>query len=144
MVFMSHSYSNVWIHMILVTKFRKPFIKHWLEADFHDFLKKELLKCGGNFIVINGTENHIHILYHHPITLSISHVAKQLKGSSSRWFNLHFEVGEKFQWQVGFSAFSVSQSQTDRVYHYIINQKSIHLRREVEKEIEALRRLNGC
>ena len=48
---------------------------------------------------------------------------------------------ERFQWQKGFGAFTVSHSQTDAVRRYIQNQREHHRQRTFEEEfMELLRR----
>lgn len=40
----------------------------------------------------------------------------------------------KFHWQEGYGAFSVSQSDIDRVHRYILNQESHHKKRTFQDE----------
>ncbi len=46
-----------------------------------------------------------------------------------------------FEWQSGYAAFSVSESQSPTVKHYILNQEQHHHRKSFEEEfIELLQR----
>jgi REP element-mobilizing transposase RayT len=54
---------------------------------------------------------------------SYAEVMKQIKGSSSHYINEHNLIFEKFAWQKGYAAFSVSNFEVDAVYEYIKKQK---------------------
>ena len=53
---------------------------------------------------------------------SIADVIKQIKGSASHWVNEQNLIPEKFAWQTGYGAYSVSESQLEKVFQYIKNQ----------------------
>jgi hypothetical protein len=59
---------------------------------------------------------------------------RRMKGQSSRWINQNHLSIQKFAWEPGFTAFSVSESQVQKVYDYIINQKEHHLHESFEEE----------
>jgi putative transposase len=51
------------------------------------------------------------------------------------------EHGRRFAWQDGYGAFSVSESNTEDVIHYIRDQEKHHRRRTFEEEyVEFLKR----
>jgi len=70
--------------------------------------------------------DHIHILISSNPKLSIADILKQIKGASSHWINQQDLITQKFAWQTGYGAFSVSESQLDKVKSYIENQKNHH------------------
>ncbi|HYG73544.1 MAG TPA: transposase [Planctomycetota bacterium] len=49
----------------------------------------------------------------------------KLKASSSKWVHEQLK-NERFAWQTGYGAFSVSKSSTNEVYQYIANQEEHH------------------
>ena len=53
-------------------------------------------------------------------------VAKNLKGESSRWINENELTNDRFQWQRGYGAFSVSPSLVNVVKEYVANQDMHH------------------
>ena len=67
---------------------------------------------------------------------SIADVIKQVKGSSSHFINEQQLIDEKFGWQNGYGAFSVSDSAAEIVFKYIKNQKQHHRIETFEKEFE--------
>jgi REP element-mobilizing transposase RayT len=97
------------------------------------------LNCGVE--IINGVPDHIHLLFLLRQDTNIAKVFKQLKGNSSHWINENRFLAHRFEWQVGYSAFSISRGHVDRVRRYIENQKAHHQVTSYEQELDAL--LNG-
>ncbi len=68
---------------------------------------------------------------------------KTNQGNSSHWINSENITPEKFAWQTGYAVYSVSESQLERVYHYIRNQKEHHLKRTFNQEFEKFASIHG-
>jgi REP element-mobilizing transposase RayT len=81
-----------------------------------------------------GIEDHIHVLIRIHPEFAISKTVQLLKANSSRWINEQNKICGKFQWQVGYGAFSVSQSMADTVKEYIADQKEHHRKQTFESE----------
>jgi hypothetical protein len=65
--------------------------------------------------------------------MSFAKAVQLIKGGSSKW--IHGELGiRKFEWQEGYGAFSVSQSQTKKTVAYINNQREHHRKRTFQEE----------
>jgi len=63
---------------------------------------------------------------------------KELKRASNSWVRLHFPDYSDFEWQAGYGAFSVSQSQVDAVIAYILNQVEHHRKVSFQDEFRLL------
>ena len=63
-------------------------------------------------LAAGGTANHLHLLILLPQTITLAKAMQELKANTSRWLR---ETSSKFQWQEGYGAFSVSQSQRETV-----------------------------
>jgi REP element-mobilizing transposase RayT len=74
---------------------------------------------------------------------SISEIIKQIKGSSSHFINQNNLTTDKFSWQTGYAAFSVSESAVEKVYEYIKNQKQHHRIKSFDKEYEDFMKIHG-
>ena len=72
---------------------------------------------------IGGIEDHIHALVTAPTTVAPFQIAQFLKGESSKWIHDEFHKLQKFSWQDGYAAFSVSTSDLPQVIAYIQNQR---------------------
>lgn len=131
---MSHSLYKIWIHAVWATKERSPYLKPEIEQQVFDQLRKQLRELGCPVRIINGMPDHVHCLFLLNQKKSLADVIKQIKGSSSYFINQQNLIPEKFSWQVGYAAFSVSESVVDRVFHYIKNQKIHHQNKTFKQE----------
>ena len=133
---MSHSYNKIWIHAIWATKERQPLIKPEIERTLYEFLSNQLKELGCRVRIINGMSEHIHCFFLQNPNKPITDIIKQLKGSSSHYINQQNLTADKFAWQTGYAAYSVSESGIEKVYDYIRNQKQHHQKRTFQTEID--------
>ena len=96
---------------------------------------------GCQVVCVGGTCNHVHTLLLLSKTETVAHVVEEMKRNSSRWIKTLSPKYEKFAWQGGYAAFSVSQSQVDTVMNYIDNQAEHHKKQNYRDEYLALLRL---
>lgn len=135
---MSHTYSHNLIHCVFSTKDRRNSIRdpeelwHYVAATGH---AKNI-----HVVAAGGTANHLHVLVLLHQTMNLSKAMQELKANSSRWLR---ETSKEFQWQEGYGAFSVSQSQRQAVRAYISNQAQHHRKSSFEDEFLALLRKSG-
>lgn len=130
--------SSVWLHIIWSTKLRKPLLFRSFRFDLLKYLKKYSTENDITLDVVNGVEDHLHLLIRLKPTQSISSVVNLLKGASSRWINLNADLEEKFQWQNGYGVFSVSKKDISKVRSYIYNQEKHHKTVSYSKELKRL------
>ncbi|TCN61287.1 IS200/IS605 family transposase [Flavobacterium circumlabens] len=140
---MSQSFTKLWIHAIWATKHRQELIDFSIEKRMYDFIWQELTELGCPVRIINGMPDHVHVLFLQNPQKTISDIVKQIKGSSSHFINREDLILEKFAWQTGYAAFSVSESQVDAVYYYIKNQKQHHLKKNGQDEFDDFVKLHG-
>lgn len=140
---MSHSFTKLWIHAIWSTKNRQELIDYSIEKKLYDCIREQLIELGCSVRIINGMPDHVHVLFLQNPQKTISDLIKQIKGSSSHFINSGDFILEKFAWQTGFAAFSVSESQLDVVYNYIKNQKQDHLKKKSQDEFDEFVKLHG-
>ena len=132
---MSHSLTKIWIHLIFGTKERFPLINQSFEKQLYNHIRNLLEKdfyC--NVDIINGTADHIHILFLQNQNYSLAEIVKNIKGNSSHWINQSKFLKAKFAWQTGYGAFSVSESMISEVRKYIANQKEHHKKMSFAEE----------
>ena len=84
---------------------------------------------------IDGAEDHVHILAKPPPTIAVSDFLEKLKVNTSKWAK---SVRQGFGRQEGYSAFTVSESQVERVRHYIQNLREHHTRSSFRDELIAI------
>jgi len=140
---MPHSYNKIWIHAIWSTKNRLPLIKPSIEKILFQYISDQLKESGCPVRIINGMPDHIHCLFLLNPQKSITEIIKQIKGSSSHHINQQNLIGEKFLWQSGYAAYSVSESVMEKVFHYIRNQKRHHQKNTFDAEYEKFIKINN-
>lgn len=140
---MPHSFNKLWIHAIWSTKDRLPFIEPSIEKRMHEFMNSQFTESGCPVRIINGMTDHVHSLFLLNPQKPITEIIKQVKGSSSHWINGEQLIRDKFAWQTGYAAYSVSESVLDKVYQYIVNQKQHHQKITFPKEYEEFIKVHG-
>jgi len=138
---MSHSLNKIWIHAIWATKNRFPLIENKHEQTIYDVIKNQLHELNCPVKIINGMSDHVHCLFLLNTQKSIAEVVKQVKGSSSHFINQNNLCSNKFSWQTGYAAYSISESVADKVFQYIKNQKEHHKLKSFQEEYEAFIKL---
>ena len=140
---MAHSLTKIWIHAIWATKERFPFITTAMEEKVYQYINRQFQEEGCHLKIINGMPDHIHCLFLLNSQKSTAEVVKQIKGSSSHFINQNNFIPQKFSWQTGYAAYSVSESSVPKVFEYIKNQKSHHIKRSFSQEYEEFLKLYG-
>lgn len=132
---MSQPYVDVWIHAVFSTKHRQPLIRPEFEERLHSHMRSFLDEdLRAPVAALNGTVDHIHLLFQLPTEQRIMDIMKNLKGESSHWVNQKEFMGTKFAWQTGYGAFSVDRREIEPVVRYIREQKEHHRVRSYEEE----------
>src|SRR5690242_11181390 len=110
---MSRTHTNLLIHVVFATQGRLPLITGEIKAELFRYLGGLVKELKGKAIIVNGVDDHVHMLILLPPNVSLSDAMRFVKANSSRWVAEKF--GKKFAWQKGFGAFSVSRSKVDAV-----------------------------
>ena len=118
---MPQTFNRIWIHAFFSTHEKKPIITQKIENKLFHYIGKLFVEMKCHVVIINGTNNQVHCLFLLNARASISETIKNIKGNSSHYINQHNLTREKFSWQVGYSAFSVSESNYSLVYQFIKN-----------------------
>ncbi len=140
---MSQSLACVTVHIVFSTKARIPLISLGLEERLKPFLGGILRSEDCPAIAIGGAADHMHTLCYLSRTISIADLVGRLKGRSSSWIGETFRMPQKFGWQGGYAAFSVSPSDVRGVADYIKNQREHHRRRGFQEELRELLKDHG-
>jgi REP element-mobilizing transposase RayT len=134
---MPQSLSLILIHLVFSTKHREPFITAAVEPELHAYLAAVMRECRSPSLIINGTSNHVHALFSLSRTGAVAEVAEEVKKRSSKWMKSKGAEFRNFQWQAGYGAFSIGQSNVAALKRYIAGQKEHHRRRTFEEEYRA-------
>src|SRR5262249_19540339 len=131
---MSQSLAKILVHLIYSTKKRERRIHDDIRDELHRYGAGILKQLESPAILINSVEDHIHVLYAHSRTHTLSEIVEEVKKGSSKWLKTKGSAYSDFHWQNGYGAFSVSQSGVAEVMKYIDNQKWHHRRKTFQEE----------
>ncbi|MDR2040515.1 MAG: transposase [Bacteroidales bacterium] len=131
---MSQSLSKLYVHIIYHVKTTSVKIRKENKKDLYAYIGSIIKDKDSIPILINGTEDHVHILCVMSKNIALAKLVEEIKGNSSRWiktFNLYYE---NFAWQGGYGGFSVSPSLHDKTKRYIENQEEHHKKMSFQGE----------
>src|SRR5579883_845720 len=98
----SHSYTNLLYHLVFSTKERQP----WLTAEVAPevFARlAELIRAEEGFpLMVNGVQDHVHLLGKLHQSHAVAAVLRALKAKSSGWIHKSFPSLDCFSWQTGY------------------------------------------
>ncbi len=135
------SFTQLTYHVVFATKYRKPTITGDVLEPLYKYVGGILRAKKGSVIQIGGIENHVHVLARLSPAFAVSDVIREVKANSSKWMNEEHNLKGKFEWQIGYGAFTVSYDRRDAVANYIRNQKEHHRTKTFQEEyIEFLKR----
>ena len=138
---MAHTYTNCLYHCVWSTKQRQPFIREEIRERLWAFIGGIARNKGFRALEVGGHVDHAHALISLPPTVTVADALRLMKGGSSKFASETFDRG--FEWQEGYSAFTIGISAVKRTITYIRNQAEHHRKKSFHEEyIEFLKR-NG-
>jgi REP element-mobilizing transposase RayT len=123
---MGHTYTDLLTHIIFSTKDRLPYLRKERRNDVFTYMGGMVRELKGSALNVNGVDDHVHLLVRLPASLAVAKAAEIVKTNSSRWIHEWRVLHRTFAWQAGYTAFSVSESQSESVSTYITNQENHH------------------
>ena len=135
---MPRSYCNLLYHIVFSTKQRESWLNREIRAQVHQYLGGAVKNERGIPFIAKGTADHVHILAKLRQDKAVSDVIRNIKANSSSWIHKTFPKCAGFHWQLGYGAFSVSQSQAQKTRTYIENQEEHHRGVSFQEEFVAL------
>ena len=139
---MANTYTQLYFHTVFAVKGRSNLISKYWKNNLYKYISGVVSNKGQKLMIINGVQNHVHILLGTKPDCKLSDLMRDIKANSSKWINENRLVAGKFEWQRGFGAFSISQSDVKRVIDYINNQEKHHSMQSFKEEYVNLLRKN--
>lgn len=131
---MANTYTQIYIHYVFVVKGRDNLIKETIREELQKYITGIIKNHGHLCIAIYCMPDHTHILIGLNPIQSVSDLARDIKANSSKWINEKGFIKSKFNWQIGYGAFSYAQSQVQTVVKYINNQPAHHRKTSFREE----------
>lgn len=135
---MANTYSKMYIQTVFSPKYRKALIRDEWKHDLFAVMGNLINKNGGQTLIINGVEDHVHCFFVLKAKVSVSALMQIVKGKSSKFINDEGLTPERFSWQIGFGCFSYSHSHINNVIRYIENQEEHHRKTNFKDEYKDL------
>jgi REP element-mobilizing transposase RayT len=128
------AYTNLAYHVVFATKYRRPLITDDFRERLYEYMGGIIRGLDGHLIQIGGIEDRVHLLANLSPAMAVSDAIREIKANASKWVNELSILQERFEWQKGYGAFTVSYSQIEAVRRYIQNQREHHRRRTFQEE----------
>ena len=130
---MGLTFFSLHYHLIFSTKERFPLIHTEWRPRLHSYMGGIIRGMNGVAEIVGGVADHVHLLASLRPVHCIADVMRELKKESTNWVKDNFDSG--FSWQEGYSAFSVSPTNTESVKRYIADQEKHHAKRSFADEL---------
>ncbi len=121
-----NAYTKLYAHLVFTPAGRQHILKGIIKVEIHKYIYGIIKGLDCYPVLINGTEDHIHILTGFIPTIAISDLLRDIKRSSALYINQKKIFPYGFKWQEGYGAFTVGYRELDKVYNYILNQEIHH------------------
>lgn len=121
-----HSVSDLKIHLVCVTKYRRPILTAESLAVIEKSFTEVAKKMDVQLLEFNGESDHIHALIELPPKLSVSQIVNALKGVSSRRYGqagYPKPYGKEALWSPSYFVSSVGGAPIEILKQYVKNQE---------------------
>jgi putative transposase len=123
---MAQSLSKLFVHIIFHIGDKSCIIRKQEKQELFAYMGSIIKDNESIPIIINGVENHVHILCIMSKNIALAKLTEEIKRHSSRWIKTKDSHYKVFKWQGGYGGFSVSPSLHDKTKLYIKNQEEHH------------------
>ncbi len=113
---MGNTYSQIFIQCVFVVKYRAARLYKPWRYELFGVIGHLINETGARVLIVNGVEDHVHCLFNLRPSQTVSEVMRVAKAKSSKWINESGFLRDRFEWQVGYGAFSYNKSEIKRVY----------------------------
>lgn len=131
---MAQSLCKIYLHIIFHVKTTSPQIADEHLDRMHSYIGQLVNTTGCQVIRVGGIGDHVHILCMMSRNENAAHLVEEVKRNSSRWIKTIDARYEKFAWQGGYAAFSVSQSVIEKTIEYVRSQREHHKKQSFRDE----------
>ncbi|WP_117880615.1 IS200/IS605 family transposase [Aureibaculum luteum] len=131
---MANTYTQIYFHIVFAVKGRNNIILSKWKDELYKYISGIISNKNQKLFTINGMPNHIHLLIGTKPNCNLSDLIRDIKSNSSKWINEKQFINGKFEWQTGFGAFSIGQSQLPKIINYIKKQEEHHRTKTFKEE----------
>jgi putative transposase len=141
---MAATMTNLLFHIIFSTKGRLPLIHARFRDDLEKYIAGIIRNEGGVLLDIGGMPDHLHLIARFKPDRSVAEMVRLVKANSSKkWVNERHDQSGGFAGQSGYGAFSVSESQFEKLRAYGRKQEMHHRTRTFQDEYRSFLTKHG-
>ena len=123
---MADTYTQIFYHIVFAVRNRESLIIPAIKDDLYKYITGIITNQKQKLFIINGMPDHIHILMNCKPNMNLSDNVREIKEHSTKFINDKNKLRDKFYWQNGFGAFTVSKRDIPMILNYIKNQEEHH------------------
>ena len=123
---MAHTYLSMRLHLVWATRLREKWLDPEWRPRLYAYTARIVSRTGGRLLCAGGVRDHVHLYVDLTARVALSDLVCAIKTGTSRWIHETFPHRRAFQWQQGYSAFSVTAWQDARLKEYILDQERHH------------------
>ena len=128
------TYTQILYQIVFGTKYREKVIIKEGRDELFKYITGLIKNKNCHLYIINGVEDHIHIVTHLHPTVSLSSLVKDIKLASSIYIKEKNLFKDFINWQEGYGAFTYSIKEKDRLIEYVKNQEEHHRKKSFREE----------
>lgn len=132
------SYRQLIYHVVFRTQCSQPTIKTSHTDQLYSYITGIIKNKNSHLYLINGVENHLHILTDVHPSVALADFVREIKVSTSLWMKNSGLFPSFIGWAEGYGAFSCSYRDMERVIDYVKNQQEHHRKKTFEEEYRGL------
>jgi putative transposase len=131
---MANTYTQCYFQLVFAAKNRNALIDNAWKNDLEKYITGIIQNHSHKLLAIGSVPDHIHILIGYNVNHLIPDLVENIKTSSNAWIKQNRLSPFRFQWQIGYGAFTYSRSDIDNVANYIFNQEQHHKKENFKDE----------
>jgi len=131
---MANTYTQLYVHVVYAVESRDNLIAPKWKNELYKYITGIITNKNQKLMAVNGMADHVHILIGLKPDCNLSDLVRDIKANSAKFINDKNWIAGKFEWQTGFGAFTIGQSQIDKTVKYILNQEEHHRERTFRDE----------
>jgi putative transposase len=128
------TFTQMYVQLVFAVSNRDAVLIKEIRPRIFQYMSGIMTNLKHKSLIINGTLNHVHVLFGLHPSVSVSDTVYNLKRCSSLFINKERLCLGRFSWQEGYGGFSYGRTQLDTIYNYIANQELHHKEKSFQQE----------
>jgi putative transposase len=137
------SYRQILFHLVFRTKDSRKTLVQKHSRELYVYLMGIIRNKNCFLYLINGMEDHLHILCDLHPTIALADYMRDIKTSSSIWLKQSGKFPEFKGWADGYAALTYGLKDKEMIANYIKNQQEHHKKESFEDELRRLLKEQG-